>query len=108
MRDLAAAYRGDGKTVVFTNGCFDLRHAGHVSYLQQAASLGNVLVVAINSDASVGRLKGPERPIVPQGQPAALLAALACVDHVLIFDADPRRIADVSTTRIVSLIRGRL
>ena len=95
MNALASAYRRDGKTVVFTNGCFDLLHIGHVTYLQQAAALGDVLVVAVNSDESVRRLKGPERPIVPQHERAALLAALACVDHVLIFEeATPHRLLE--------------
>ena len=96
MAALAAAYRRKGKTVVFTNGCFDLLHVGHVTYLEQAATLGDVLVVAVNSDASVRRLgKGPERPIVPEADRAAMLAALACVDHVLIFDeATPHRLLE--------------
>jgi D-beta-D-heptose 7-phosphate kinase / D-beta-D-heptose 1-phosphate adenosyltransferase len=84
----AAAWRKAGKRVVFTNGCFDLLHAGHVSLLHQAATLGDVLVVAINSDASVRRLKGPQRPVVPEVDRSALLAALACVDAVTVFDED--------------------
>lgn len=75
-----------GKQLVVTNGCFDLLHAGHVTYLQQARALGDALLVAINSDASVSRLKGPTRPVVPEAQRAALLGALACVDAVVIFD----------------------
>ena len=96
MAALAAAYRREGKTVVFTNGCFDLLHVGHVTYLEQAATLGDVLVVAVNSDASVRRLgKGPDRPIVPEADRAAMLAALACVDHVLIFEqATPHRLLE--------------
>jgi rfaE bifunctional protein nucleotidyltransferase chain/domain len=77
-----------GKRIVFTNGCFDLLHAGHLSLLSQAAKLGDVLVLAINSDASVRRLKGPERPLVPQEDRAAVLAALGFVDAVTIFDED--------------------
>jgi D-beta-D-heptose 7-phosphate kinase/D-beta-D-heptose 1-phosphate adenosyltransferase len=89
MVTLAAGYRRAGKSVVFTNGCFDLLHVGHVSYLEEAAALGDVLVVAVNSDASVRRLgKGPERPIVPERDRAAMLAGLECVDHVLIFEED--------------------
>jgi rfaE bifunctional protein nucleotidyltransferase chain/domain len=96
MAALAAAYRREGKTVVFTNGCFDLLHVGHVTYLEEAGTLGDVLVVAVNSDASVRRLgKGPERPIVPEADRAAMLAALACVDHVLIFEqATPHRLLE--------------
>jgi D-beta-D-heptose 7-phosphate kinase / D-beta-D-heptose 1-phosphate adenosyltransferase len=87
----AASWRMAGKRIVFTNGCFDLLHAGHLSLLRQAAKLGDVLVLAINSDASVHRLKGPERPLVPQADRAALLAALAFVDAVTIFDEDTPR-----------------
>jgi D-beta-D-heptose 7-phosphate kinase/D-beta-D-heptose 1-phosphate adenosyltransferase len=84
----AASWRMAGKRIVFTNGCYDLLHAGHLSLLHGAARLGDVLVLAINSDASVKRLKGPERPLVNEGERAALLAALACVDAVTIFDED--------------------
>ena len=84
----AATWRMAGKRIVFTNGCFDLLHAGHLSLLSQAAKLGDVLVLAINSDSSVRRLKGPERPLVPQEDRAAVLAALGFVDAVTIFDED--------------------
>ncbi len=84
----AATWRMAGKRIVFTNGCYDLLHAGHLSLLSQAARLGDVLVLAINSDASVRRLKGPERPLVPQEDRAAVLAALGFVDAVTIFDED--------------------
>lgn len=77
-----------GRTVVFTNGVFDLLHPGHVRYLQQARALGDVLVVGLNSDASVRRNKGPERPITPEDERAEILAALDCVDLVAIFDED--------------------
>ena len=77
-----------GKKIVFTNGCFDLLHAGHLQLLHEAAALGDALVLAINSDASVQRLKGPNRPIVTQSDRAALLAAMSCVDAVTIFDED--------------------
>jgi len=84
----AATWRMAGKRIVFTNGCFDLLHAGHLSLLSQSAKLGDILVLAINSDASVRRLKGPERPLVPQEDRAAVLAALGFVDAVTIFDED--------------------
>ncbi len=84
----AASWRMAGKRVVFTNGCFDLLHSGHLSLLESAAKLGDVLVLAINSDESVRRLKGAERPLVPQAERAALLAALSFVDAVTIFDED--------------------
>ncbi len=86
-----SAERAQGKRVVFTNGCFDLMHIGHTRYLQAAKALGDLLVVAVNSDASVRRLdKAPDRPIVPQAQRAEVVAALGCVDFVVIFDeSDP-------------------
>lgn len=74
--------------VVFTNGCFDLLHPGHVAYLDEARRLGDVLVVGINTDESVGRLKGPSRPLVPQEDRARVLAGLASVDAVTYFDED--------------------
>lgn len=81
-------YRRAGRSIVFTNGCFDLLHPGHVGLLQEAAALGDVLVVAINSDDSVRRLKGPERPILRSNDRAQMLTALDCVGHVVIFDDD--------------------
>ena len=77
-----------GGRVVFTNGCFDLLHPGHVSYLRAARSLGDALVVGLNSDASVRRLKGPSRPVVPEGDRAAVLEALESVDAVVVFGED--------------------
>lgn len=74
--------------IVFTNGVFDILHAGHVTYLEAARALGDVLVVGLNSDASVRRLKGPSRPINTQDDRARVLSALRCVDHVIIFDDD--------------------
>ena len=82
------SWRLQGKRVVFTNGCFDLLHIGHLSLLREAAELGDVLVLAINSDESVSRLKGDDRPLMPQGERAALLAALDCVDAVTVFGED--------------------
>jgi rfaE bifunctional protein nucleotidyltransferase chain/domain len=78
--------QAEGKTVVFTNGHFDLLHVGHVDYLQRARKLGDVLIVGLNSDASTRTLKGKKRPIVPQGERARMLAALVCVDYVVIFE----------------------
>jgi glycerol-3-phosphate cytidylyltransferase len=74
--------------VVFTNGCFDLLHPGHVSYLWAARSLGDALVVGLNSDASIKKLKGPSRPVVPEGDRALVLSALEPVDAVVVFDED--------------------
>jgi len=91
MAELAAAlapHRAAGDRIVCTNGCFDVLHRGHVAYLEQARSLGDVLVVGLNDDASVRRLKGPHRPINPAEDRAAVLAALACVGHVTVFTHD--------------------
>ena len=85
---LIAAEKNRGKRIVFTNGCFDLLHAGHVKYLQKARNLGDLLVLGLNSDASVRRLKGPKRPLIDQDERAHLLAALDCVDYVIVFDQD--------------------
>jgi D-glycero-beta-D-manno-heptose 1-phosphate adenylyltransferase len=78
--------RAAGATVVWTNGCFDLLHAGHVRNLEAARAFGDLLVVGINSDASVRGLKGPGRPILPAAQRCELVAALACVDYAVVFD----------------------
>jgi len=102
---LAAAYRQNAQRVVLTNGCFDLLHYGHVRSLQEAADMGDVLIVAINSDASVRRLKGPARPVVREAERAAMLAALSCVNHVLIFDDEtPHRL--LRTIRPDVLVKG--
>lgn len=85
-----------GRRVVFTNGCFDLLHVGHVTYLAEAAAQGDVLVVGVNSDASVRKLKGPSRPVISQSDRAALLAALACVDAVIVFEeSTPHRLLEL-------------
>ena len=81
-----ARLRSEGQTIVFTNGVFDLIHVGHLRYLQQARALGDALIVGLNSDRSVGAVKGPGRPITPQEERAEILAALACVDAVVVFD----------------------
>lgn len=80
--------REKGLQVAFTNGCFDLIHTGHVSYLETAARPGQILIVALNSDASVRSIKGPTRPIVNQQGRSRVMAALACVDFVTLFDED--------------------
>jgi len=80
--------KAHGETVVMTNGCFDILHAGHVTYLEEAAQLGDRLVVAVNDDASVKRLKGEERPVNTQAKRMRVLAALDCVDWVVGFDED--------------------
>ncbi|MCP9438939.1 MAG: D-glycero-beta-D-manno-heptose 1-phosphate adenylyltransferase [Nitrospira sp.] len=96
--------RAEGKRIVFTNGCFDLMHVGHVRYLQEAKALGDLLVVGVNSDDSVRSLnKGPDRPIVPDVQRAEVVAALAAVDYVVMFsESDPARlIADIQPDVLV-------
>lgn len=85
---LAERARLSGKRIVFTNGCFDLLHAGHVKYLQAARRLGDLLVLGLNSDASVRRLKGPKRPLIGEEERSHLLAALDCIDYVCLFDED--------------------
>src|SRR6059036_4355906 len=87
------ARRARGERIVFTNGCFDLLHVGHTRYLQEAKKLGDCLVVGLNSDASVRAIKPRGRPLVPEAQRAEVLAALACVDYVVLFDEpDPGRL----------------
>jgi rfaE bifunctional protein nucleotidyltransferase chain/domain len=85
--------RADGKSLAFANGVFDLLHVGHVRYLQDARTRADVLVVAVNSDASTRANKGPGRPVIPEAERAELVAALACVDRVVVFeDRDVRRL----------------
>lgn len=94
-----------GKTVVFTNGCFDLLHVGHVKYLQEARRLGDLLVLGLNSDASIQRLKGPKRPLIGEDERAHILAALDCIDHVVVFDEDtPLEL--IRTLRPQILVKG--
>jgi len=85
---LVSSLRAQGKRIVLANGCFDLLHVGHVRYLQGARALGDALLVALNSDASVRRLKGPGRPVMPADERAELVGALGGVDAVLVFDED--------------------
>ncbi|HEX7086894.1 MAG TPA: D-glycero-beta-D-manno-heptose 1-phosphate adenylyltransferase [Vicinamibacterales bacterium] len=85
---LVGAWRAQGRTIVFTNGVYDLLHPGHVRYLQAARALGDALIVAVNSDRSVRANKGPERPINPEAERAEVVAALAAVDAVVVFDED--------------------
>jgi rfaE bifunctional protein nucleotidyltransferase chain/domain len=89
VRRTVQQVQAQGRKVVFTNGCFDLLHVGHVRYLQAARALGDFLVLGLNDDASVQRLaKGPGRPLVPQDERAEILAALACIDAVVLFSQD--------------------
>ena len=97
--------RADGGTVVFTNGVFDLLHPGHVRYLQEARALGDLLIVGLNSDASVRGIKGPDRPINTERERAEVLLALACVDGVVIFEEETPH-AIISTIQPDVLVKG--
>jgi D-beta-D-heptose 7-phosphate kinase/D-beta-D-heptose 1-phosphate adenosyltransferase len=88
LQEYVARLRAEGRRIVFTNGVFDILHPGHLRYLQAARAHGDALVVGLNSDASVRRNKGPERPITPEHERAEILLALECVDAVSIFDED--------------------
>ncbi len=88
---LRAEWRASGKRVVFTNGCYDLLHRGHIRLLEQARSMGDVLVLGLNTDASVRRMKGPSRPLMCEADRAAVAAGLAAVDAVTFFDEDTPR-----------------
>ena len=86
LRRIIVGLKTKGKRIVFTNGCFDLLHIGHVRYLEKAKALGDVLVVGVNSDSSVRKLKGRRRPILPERERAEILSGLGCVDYVALFD----------------------
>jgi rfaE bifunctional protein nucleotidyltransferase chain/domain len=88
VAEFAAQQRSRGVSIVFTNGVFDLLHPGHVRYLEEARALGDLLIVGVNADASVKRNKGADRPITPEHERAEVLAALACVDRVVVFPED--------------------
>ncbi len=95
----------DKRRIVFTNGCFDIIHAGHCHYLAKAKSLGDLLVVGLNSDSSVRRIKGPQRPVIPQQQRALVLDSLRPVDYVVIFEEDtPQRLIEAIRPDI--LVKG--
>lgn len=86
--EIVLKHRNEGKKIVTTNGCFDLLHVGHVRYIFEASRFGDIMIVAINSDDSVKRLKGDSRPIVSELDRAEMIASLGCVDYVTIFDED--------------------
>ena len=89
--DVRARWKSEKKTVVFTNGCYDILHPGHIRLLESARSLGDVLILALNTDASVQRIKGPTRPLIHERDRAELACALAAVDAVTFFDEDTPR-----------------
>ena len=100
-----ANFRRQGKTIAFTNGCFDILHYGHVSYLESAKKANRILVVGLNSDVSVKKIKGPGRPIIHQKYRALLLAALTCVDFVIIFnESTPQKL--IAALKPDVLIKG--
>jgi len=86
LRRIVEDLKKKGKRIVFTNGCFDLLHLGHIRYLEKAKSLGDILVVGVNSDRSVRNLKGPERPILLEEERVEILSSLGCVDYITVFD----------------------
>jgi D-glycero-beta-D-manno-heptose 1-phosphate adenylyltransferase len=88
LSDKMTEWRKAGEKVVFTNGCFDILHLGHIDYLEKAAQLGDKLIIGMNSDRSVQRIKGPQRPVQPENARARMLAALAFVDAVVLFEED--------------------
>ena len=99
------AWRNDNQKIVFTNGCFDIVHLGHVDYLEKARNLGHKLVLGLNTDASVGRIKGPLRPVVNEYARARLMASLAFVDAVVLFD-EPTPESLISAIRPDILVKG--
>ncbi len=105
MKAIATRLRAQGKKIVFTNGCFDILHVGHVRYLRKAKSLGDILVVGLNTDRSVKKIKGEKRPIVPERERAEVLSALEFVDYIVFFDEpDPLRL--IEALRPDRLVKG--
>src|SRR4030043_565424 len=93
LRKIVDDFKIKGERMVFTNGCFDLLHVGHIRYLEEAKALGDILVVGINSDQSVRRIKGPYRPILPEEERTEILSGLGCVDYITIFnEIDPLKL----------------
>ncbi|MCP3941346.1 MAG: D-glycero-beta-D-manno-heptose 1-phosphate adenylyltransferase [Desulfobacteraceae bacterium] len=105
IRVLSDDYKSSHKRIVFTNGCFDILHAGHVSYLAMAAALGDILVLGLNSDISVKKIKGDKRPVIGEAHRACVMAALESVDHVVLFDdPDPGQLIEIVCPDI--LVKG--
>ncbi|MGQ9749725.1 D-glycero-beta-D-manno-heptose 1-phosphate adenylyltransferase [Desulfosoma sp.] len=103
--ELCRELRSRGRRIVFTNGCFDLLHLGHLRYLEEARALGDYLIVAVNSDASVRRIKGGHRPLVDEKARSELVAGLHCVDCVVLFDA-PNPLAEIQALDPHVLVKG--
>jgi rfaE bifunctional protein nucleotidyltransferase chain/domain len=105
IKRIIAGLKAMRKRIVFTNGCFDILHVGHIRYLRKARSLGDVLVVGLNTDRSVKAIKGEKRPIVPQAERAEVLAALEFVDYVVLFD-EPDPFALIEKIKPSVLVKG--
>ena len=105
LKEKVDSLRLEGKAMVFTNGCFDLIHLGHIRLLQRARNQGDCLVVAVNSDSSVRQIKGPERPIIPEKERAEIVGALGCVDWVTIFD-EPDPLVLIKLLKPDVLVKG--
>ncbi len=102
---MSRQYKDAGKTIVFTNGCFDILHAGHVEYLKHAATFGQKLILGLNSDVSVKLIKGDKRPIIGQDYRSVVMAALECIEHVVLFDEpDPGRLIETINPDV--LVKG--
>ena len=105
LTELVSEHKKEGRKIVFTNGCYDLLHIGHIKCFQESKNLGDILIVALNSDRSVRALKGPSRPIIPEEERAEIIAAMESVDYVTIFDQeDPLEI--ISTVKPDVLVKG--
>jgi D-beta-D-heptose 7-phosphate kinase/D-beta-D-heptose 1-phosphate adenosyltransferase len=105
LKGIVARLKKQRKKIVFTNGCFDLLHAGHIRLLQEARSLGDALIVGLNSDRSARKLKGPGRPVVPQRERADVLSALRAVDYVVLF-SEPTPLRQIQTLTPDVLVKG--
>lgn len=105
LKRIVSRLRRKRTIIAFTNGCFDLLHRGHVSYLEKAKGKGRVLVIGVNSDSSVRTIKGQKRPIIREGDRAAVLAALACVDYIVIFD-EPTPLSLIKEIQPDILVKG--
>jgi len=105
LRKIVQDLRAKGKRVVFTNGCFDLLHVGHIRYLEKARTLGDVLIVGLNTDRSVQTIKGPHRPILPEEERAEVLSGLWCVDYVTLFD-EPTPLELITSLQPDVLVKG--
>ena len=105
LKEQVDRVRGEGKKISFTNGCFDILHVGHVRYLREARKTGDLLILGLNSDASVRAIKGEKRPLVPQGERAEVIASLEIVDYVTLFD-DPTPLRLIEYLRPDVLVKG--